>query len=176
MGVYVDELLITGMSFDDIGKFKANMCEFFPMSDLSLLSYYLGIEIKRSDDKITLCQASYAAKILEHAIMGKCNLCHTAMENMLKLRKTNDGDAIDDTRCQSVIRSLSYLVHTRPNIAYAVGITSRFMESPLTGDMGLGHREADTTLRTRYDWLWLWLHGGLVCAHPRRLRRQRPRR
>lgn len=37
---------------------------------------------------------------------------------------------MDATRYRSVIGSLRYLVNTRPDIAYAVGIASRFMESP----------------------------------------------
>jgi hypothetical protein len=37
---------------------------------------------------------------------------------------------LDATRYRSIIRSLRYLVNIRPDIAYAVGMASRFMESP----------------------------------------------
>jgi hypothetical protein len=44
--VYVDDLIITGSDCDDIKLFKEEMEATFKMSDLSLLHYYLGIEVK----------------------------------------------------------------------------------------------------------------------------------
>ncbi|KAE8767964.1 hypothetical protein D1007_60605 [Hordeum vulgare] len=130
VGVYVDDLVITGTSSEDISKFKVQMGELFQMSDLGLLTYYLGIEVKQGDSEITLCQAGYARKVLELAGMEACRPCHTPIENRLKLGKTNGGEAVDATLYRSVIGSLRYLVHTRPDIAHAVGFASRFMEAP----------------------------------------------
>jgi hypothetical protein len=46
LGVYLDDLVITGSSFSNIKKFKLQLAEMIKMSDLGLLSYYLGIEVK----------------------------------------------------------------------------------------------------------------------------------
>jgi hypothetical protein len=43
VGVYVDDLIITGSSKKIIDAFKEEMMRSFRMSDLGLLSYYLGI-------------------------------------------------------------------------------------------------------------------------------------
>jgi hypothetical protein len=51
------------------------------------------------------------------------------MENQLKLTK-NNGEIIDATKCCSMIGSLRYLVNNWPDIAYAMGVVSRFMEAP----------------------------------------------
>ena len=64
IGVYVDDLIITGSNPREIERFKADMKEKFKMSDLGLLSFYLGIEVKQEKDKITLSQSAYAVKIL----------------------------------------------------------------------------------------------------------------
>jgi hypothetical protein len=64
VGVYVDDLIITGSSVTDIAKFKDEMQRLFCMSDLGLLSYYLGIEVKQGDGEITIGQSSYAEKNL----------------------------------------------------------------------------------------------------------------
>jgi hypothetical protein len=128
--VYVDDLIITGTSLSDIQSFKAQMHELFQMSDLGLLSYYLGIEVKQRQGDISLCQSSYAAKLLSNAGMDSCNSCHTPMENRLKLGKLKNADAVNPTEYRSIIGSLRYLVNTRPDIAFAVGIVSRFMEEP----------------------------------------------
>ncbi|KAM3244440.1 hypothetical protein ACQJBY_056022 [Aegilops geniculata] len=53
------------------------------------------------------------------------------MECRLKL-KEDGSKPFDATLYRSVIGSLRYLVHTRPDIAHAVGIVSRFMENPST--------------------------------------------
>jgi hypothetical protein len=46
VGVYVDDLVITGSDYDNIKSFKEEMTAAFKMSDLVLLHYYLGIEVK----------------------------------------------------------------------------------------------------------------------------------
>jgi hypothetical protein len=46
VGVYVDDLIITGSDRDNIRSFKEEMVAVFKMSDLSLLYYYLDIEVK----------------------------------------------------------------------------------------------------------------------------------
>ena len=46
VGVYVDDLIVTGARTEDINSFKREMAARFRMSDLSALSYYLGIEVR----------------------------------------------------------------------------------------------------------------------------------
>ena len=130
MGVYVDDLIISGPSVDEIRKFKSEMMKKFRMSDLGLLSYYLGIEVKQGEGHITLSQGAYALKILEGAGMKNCNSCDTPMECRLKLSKKKEGDAVDPTAYRSIIGSLMYIVNTRPDLAYTVGVVSRYMEAP----------------------------------------------
>ena len=62
--------------------------------------------------------------------MSGCNPCHVPMENRLKLSKNDKSPPVDKTKYRSIIGSLRYLVNTQPNIAYAVGIVSRYMEEP----------------------------------------------
>lgn len=130
IGVYVDDLIITGSSDVDIIQFKAQMKKMFNMSDLGLLSYYLGIEVQKTSEGITLCQAAYAAKILEKNGMRNYNPCHTPMEDRLKLSKQSTSPPVDAIVYRSIVGSLRYLVNTRPDIAYAVGIVSQCMEKP----------------------------------------------
>jgi Reverse transcriptase (RNA-dependent DNA polymerase) len=135
VGVYVDDLLITGTCEAEIAKFKGEMMEKFKMSDLGLLTYYLGIEVKQASNMITLCQRSFALKILKECGMDECNPAQTPMEARLKLRKNNNFPPVDPTRYRSIVGSLRYLLNTRPDLAYSVGIVSRFMESPTTEHM-----------------------------------------
>jgi hypothetical protein len=108
------------------------MKSLFSMSDLGLLSYYLGIEVKQSPQGISINQSVYATKILEKCGMKDCNSSQTPMEPRLKLSKSSTAEPVDNTHYISVVGSLRYLLHSRPDLCYSVGIVSRFMESPTT--------------------------------------------
>ena len=62
--------------------------------------------------------------------MAECKPCVTLMEERLKLTKASTTMKVDATLHRSIIGGLRYLVHTRPDIAFAVGYVSRFMEDP----------------------------------------------
>ncbi|KAI4370868.1 hypothetical protein MLD38_019168 [Melastoma candidum] len=130
VGVYVDDLIITGARQEDVETFKEQMRRMFRMSDLGPLSFYLGLEVKQGGDGIKLGQAAYARKLLVKAGMAACNPCHTPMEVRLKLSAKGSTPEVDAKMYRSLVGSLRYLVHTRPDIAYAVGYVSRFMETP----------------------------------------------
>ncbi|XP_066323494.1 uncharacterized mitochondrial protein AtMg00810-like [Miscanthus floridulus] len=130
VGVYVDDLIITGGDAVAVSKFKAQMRNAFRMSDLGLLSYYLGLEVTQGPDEIALRQSAYATKILEKAGLAACNSSATPMEMKLKLLKEGSTPSVDATEYRSLIGSLRYLCNSRPDMAYAVGYLSRFMEAP----------------------------------------------
>jgi len=62
--------------------------------------------------------------------MTGCNPVDTPMDQNSKLLPGRPDMARDITRFRSIVGSLRYLVNTRPDIAYSVGMVSRFMESP----------------------------------------------
>jgi hypothetical protein len=45
VGIYVDDLIITGMEEAQVEAFKAQMKATFQMSDFDLLCFYLDIEV-----------------------------------------------------------------------------------------------------------------------------------
>ncbi|XP_066375200.1 secreted RxLR effector protein 161-like [Miscanthus floridulus] len=69
-------------------------------------------------------------KLLERGSMAECMPCMTLMEERLKLSKHNTAAKVDVVRYWSIIGGLRYLTHTRPNIAFAIGYVSHFMEDP----------------------------------------------
>jgi Reverse transcriptase (RNA-dependent DNA polymerase) len=135
VGVYVDDLVITGNYEEEIANFKQQMKEVFNVSDLGLLSYYLGIEVYQLPSNISLCQEAFAKRILHDCGMADCNSTQAPMEVRLKLSKKSSSPPVNQTTYRSIVGSLRYLTHTRPNLAYSVGIVSRYMESPKTEHM-----------------------------------------
>jgi hypothetical protein len=54
VGVYVDDLVITGTKDAEVEAFKEEMNATFQMGDLGIFSFYLGIEVHQGDSRITL--------------------------------------------------------------------------------------------------------------------------
>jgi hypothetical protein len=129
VGVYVDDLVITGSTLAAVEEFK-EMKRAFLMSDLELLSFYLGFEVRQDAGGITLRQAHYAKKILEMASMTDCKAAATLMEERLRLSRDSTTEEADATLYRYIVGSLWYLIHTRPNLTYAVGYVSRFLKRP----------------------------------------------
>jgi hypothetical protein len=123
MGVYVDNLVITGTNDAEVAAFKEEMKVTFQMSDLGLLSFYLGIEVHQGDSGITLRQTAYAKRVVELARLTDCNPALTPMEERLKLSRDSMTEEVDATQYRRLVGSLRYLAHTR---------LSRFMQQPTT--------------------------------------------
>jgi len=132
VGVYVDDLVITGTKEAEVESFKEEMKATFQMSDLGLLSFYLGIEVHQDSSGISLRQTVYAKRIVELGGLTGCNPAHTPMEESLKLSRDSTAKEVDATRYRRIVGSLRYLVHTRPDLTFAVGYVSRFMQRPTT--------------------------------------------
>jgi hypothetical protein len=103
VGVYVDDLIVTGSSLNRMNEFKKAMSSKFDMSDLGKLTYYLGIEVFQEGGNITIKQEAYARKILEETNMNGCNLTHVPIEPGLKLSKSEDEDDVQPTEYRKVV-------------------------------------------------------------------------
>ncbi|XP_024965786.1 uncharacterized protein LOC112505985 [Cynara cardunculus var. scolymus] len=130
VGVYVDDLIVTSSSEEQSATFKEKMKQLFEMSDLGHLTYYLGIEVRQTKTGIELKQAGYAKKILQSAGMLDCNSTKTPIEPKFSLSKDADGVPVNATDYRRLIRCLRYLIYTRPDLAYSVGVVSRYMNTP----------------------------------------------
>ena len=130
VAVYVYVLLITGSNVNMIHEFKQGMSAQFDMSDLRLLTYYLGIEVCQSGGGITLVQERYTRKILEESGMIECNAVTIPMDSGLKISMTRDEEPFDEKEYRRQIGCLRYLIHTRPDLSYVVGVLIRYMHEP----------------------------------------------
>jgi hypothetical protein len=102
------------------------------MSDLGLLSFYLGIEVHQGDFKITFRQTAYAKCVVELAGLTDCNPALTPMEKRLKLSHDSTMEEVDAMQYRRLVGSFRYLIHTRPDLAFSVGYVSRFMQRSTT--------------------------------------------
>ena len=130
--LYVDDLIFTGNNPSMFEKFKRAMTQEFEMTDIGLMSYYVGIEVKQMKEGIFVSQERYVKEVLEKFNMINSKPVTTPIEVGIKLSKYEDGDVVNPTYFKSLIGSLRYLTNRRPDILYSVGLVSRYMEAPTT--------------------------------------------
>ena len=59
VSIYVNDLLVTGNSEKLVEEFKAKMLKAFEMTDLGLMSYFLGMEAKQDHNGVFISQKKY---------------------------------------------------------------------------------------------------------------------
>ncbi|KAM2718779.1 hypothetical protein EV1_030652 [Malus domestica] len=116
--LYVDDLIFTGSNPSMFEEFKKVMTKEFEMTDIGLMAYYLGIEVKQSEEGIFISQESYTNEILKKFKMHDCKPISTPVECGVKLTKHDEGESVDPT----VFKSL-------------VGLVNRYMENPTTAHL-----------------------------------------
>ena len=138
--VYVDDLLITGNNESYIASMKKELKKGFEMTDLGHVHYYLGIEVIQHPKFIFLSQKKYIGDLLNKFGMDDCKPLSTPMEQNLKLTSIEGKEFEDATKYRQLVGSLIYLTTTRPDISFAVGILSRFMQKPCEGHWSAAKR------------------------------------
>ncbi|CAL1405651.1 unnamed protein product [Linum trigynum] len=111
-------------------EFKKTMVREFEMTDIRLMSYYLGIEVNQKEEGIFISHSGFAKEVLKKFKMENYNPVSTPAECGLKLSKDDKGEKVNSTEFRSLVGSLRYLTCTRPDILYSVGLVSRYMEAP----------------------------------------------
>ncbi|GJS24550.1 retrotransposon protein, putative, ty1-copia subclass [Tanacetum coccineum] len=140
--LYVDDILIMGNSIPMLQDVKSYLGKCFAMKDLGEAAYILGIKIYRDRSRrlIGLCQSAYIEKILKRFHMENSKRGSIPMQDKLRLSKSQGASTPAELkRMQSVpyasaVGSIMYAVRcTRPDVAFAQNITSRFQQNP--GDL-----------------------------------------
>ncbi|XP_051127611.1 secreted RxLR effector protein 161-like [Andrographis paniculata] len=62
--------------------------------------------------------------------MATCKPMSTPMATNEKLQQLNDSEKVDVSLFRSLVGSLIYLTYTRPDIAFAISVVSRYMNDP----------------------------------------------
>ena len=124
--LYVDDLLITGSSKDEISSLKDAMNHAFSMIDLGLLSKLLGLEIAQTKQGIKVHQHNYALGFLNKFNMNDFKPSKTPFLSGVKLEEAVSSPMVNNTLYRQLIGCLLYLTHTRPDLSYAVSVASRY--------------------------------------------------
>lgn len=123
----MDDILDIGSNMKMIFDFKSEKATKFEMNDLGILPYYLGIEVIKHKDDVTLMQEKYASKIQEEAGINECNAPQVPVDPNVKLSKGLEEGRINEKEFRRSIGCLRYLLHTRLDLSFSIGVLSRYM-------------------------------------------------
>nr|CAD1838543.1 unnamed protein product [Ananas comosus var. bracteatus] len=127
VSLYVDDMLVIGSNSDQITAFKQEMMKRFEMTDLGEMSYFLGMEVRQTQNEVFICQNKYLKEILKRFNMEECKSVNTPMGQKEKLQKKDGSEPTDKRVYRSLIDCLMYLTATRPDIMFPVSVLSRFL-------------------------------------------------
>ena len=118
---------------------KRQMSEEFEMKDMAAAKQILGMSIirDRTEGTLKLSQEKYVEKLLQKFSVQDAKTRSTPLAshfNLTKKQSPNTNECkkyMDKAPYVSAVGSLMYaMVCTRPDIAHAVGVVSRFMSNP----------------------------------------------
>ncbi|MCO5599703.1 hypothetical protein L7F22_053808 [Adiantum nelumboides] len=119
-----------GDALKDVEHVKALLCHQFDMKDLGELRYFLGIEMICNEGGIWQSQKKYGLDMLMKYGMADCKPIFTPLDQNLKSR-IDEGEVLDGaTMYRRIVGSLIYMTISRPDLSYAVGLVSQFMQLP----------------------------------------------
>ena len=126
----MDDLLITRSSKKEIASLKDAMNHAFSMTDLGLLSQFLGLEIAQSQHGIKLYQYKYASYFLIKFNMKYCKPSKTPFFLVVKLEEASSSLMVNNTLYRKLSGGLLYLTHTQLGLYYVVSMALRYMDQP----------------------------------------------
>lgn len=100
------------------------------MKDLGLVQRYLGIEFLCTPLGLLLHQRAYVQQLLQETGMSDSRIEFIPLPLGHSLTTETNSPVVDVTNYYHVVGKLIFLLHTCPNISYAVGVVSRYMSRP----------------------------------------------
>ncbi|GJY85463.1 retrovirus-related pol polyprotein from transposon TNT 1-94 [Tanacetum coccineum] len=151
----VDDMLIAYKSKAEIGSTKSLLKKEFDVKELEEAKKILGIEIVRDRSRkiLRVSQSGYVSKILNNFRIDNGKSVKMPLDEHFKLSLKDcpvrdcDVKRMSKVPYANAVGSLMYLMCTRPDIAYALSVVSRYLANP-----GKNHWEA-------VKWILKYLRG-----------------
>ena len=118
--IYVDDIIITDTSSQQVQQFITTLAHRFSLKDLGPLAYFLRVEAIHTSSDLFLFQYKYIRDLLEKHNMFGANAISTSISSTVSLKLHDGALPTDPTKYRQVIGSMQYLSLTRPDISSVV--------------------------------------------------------
>jgi hypothetical protein len=128
--IYVDDIIF-GATLDSLAhEFSEEKKQEFEMNMTGKLNHFLGLQLKQTAEGIFISQSKYAKDLVKRfGLHGKSH-ARTPMSTSVNISSDLAGKSVDPSLYRSMIGSLLYLIASRPDIAFSVGVCACFQENP----------------------------------------------
>ncbi|KAD3640580.1 hypothetical protein E3N88_29803 [Mikania micrantha] len=170
VGIYVDDIIITGLNEEKIRDFKREMKLQFEMSDLGILSYYLGIECPMDPStKLTKDEEGTpvdGTKVVSRYMQSPMESHMVVVKQILRyIKGTMSYGLIYKRGCNPVITGYSDSSHDRDDGRSTTGHVFYYGDTPITwcsqkqNTLALSSCEAEFMAATSAACQAIWLRG-----------------
>ncbi|WCJ23989.1 Retrovirus-related Pol polyprotein from transposon RE1 [Euphorbia peplus] len=129
--VYVDDIIFGATNESLCREFSDHMKAEFEMSMMGELTFFLGLQIKQSNDGVFINQAKYTREVLKKFGMMDSNAVDIPMDVSKDIDdEEKAGKPVDIKIYRGMIGSLLYLTASRPDIHFAVCFCARYQSKP----------------------------------------------
>lgn len=123
-----------------IKELKNVLTDNLKIKDLGEVKYFLGMEVARSKQGITINKRKYALELISDMGYSGTKLCHTPLEQNTKFTtreydekfnpETKDESVEDGAGFRKLIGRSLYLSLTRPDLMFSIETLTQFMHEP----------------------------------------------
>jgi hypothetical protein len=128
--IYIDDIIFGSTNRDFCEEFGKMMANEFEMSMIEELSYFLGLQVKQMKNSTFVSQGKYIKDMLKKFGMENAKAIITPMGTNGNLDSDASGNMVDQKMYRSMIRSILYVIASRPDVIFSVCMCARFQASP----------------------------------------------
>jgi hypothetical protein len=138
--VYVDDIILASNDSQVISQLTDFLNTQFKLKDLGPLKFFLGLEVARNTQGISISQRKYALEIIDECGLLASKPAKFPMKSNLKSSQS-DGVLLEyPSVYRKLVGRLLYLTITRLDISYAVQKLSQFMAHPHQSHLDAAYR------------------------------------
>lgn len=93
--LYVDNMIMSASSTALLQQLVNNLKSAFVLTDMGPISYFLGVDVRRTSDGFMLSQSAYVVDVLERAGTANCKATPTPADTKPKSSSSN-GELMKD--------------------------------------------------------------------------------
>ena len=133
--VYVDDIIF-GSTKDELAYGFSKLIQAkFKTSMIRELTHFHGLQIRQQDSGIFLSQSKYAKNLVKNFGLEFTSSVRIPISPNVKIIVNLLRKSVDPSLYRSMIGSLLYLIASRPDISYSMGVCARYQANPKESHM-----------------------------------------